>query len=62
MIAKASNDEPLPVYGQGLNVRDWLYVEDHCRILAVLEKVKLVKFTILAGIMKSQYRDSEDNS
>jgi dTDP-glucose 4,6-dehydratase len=30
MIQKASRNEPLPVYGQGLNVRDWLYVEDHC--------------------------------
>ena len=28
MIAKAMHDEPLPVYGEGLNVRDWLYVED----------------------------------
>ena len=30
MIANALNDKPLPVYGEGLNVRDWLYVEDHC--------------------------------
>jgi len=30
MIANALNDKPLPVYGQGENVRDWLYVEDHC--------------------------------
>ncbi|MDL2292410.1 dTDP-glucose 4,6-dehydratase [Acholeplasma sp. OttesenSCG-928-E16] len=30
MIYKALNNEPLPVYGNGLNVRDWLYVEDHC--------------------------------
>ncbi len=29
MIAKASNDESLPVYGDGLNVRDWIHVEDH---------------------------------
>ncbi len=41
MINNANHDEPLPVYGKGLNVRDWLYVEDHCRgILAVLEKGK----------------------
>ncbi len=33
MIANALNDKPLPVYGDGLNVRDWLYVEDHCRAL-----------------------------
>ena len=37
MIANALEDRPLPVYGDGQQVRDWLYVEDHCRgILAVL--------------------------
>lgn len=30
MIANALNDKQLPIYGDGLNVRDWLYVEDHC--------------------------------
>lgn len=30
MITHALNDQPLPVYGKGENVRDWLYVEDHC--------------------------------
>ena len=30
MIANALADKPLPVYGEGINVRDWLYVEDHC--------------------------------
>jgi dTDP-glucose 4,6-dehydratase len=39
MIANASEDQPLPVYGDGLNVRDWLFVEDHCEaLLAVLER------------------------
>ena len=39
MIANALEDRPLPVYGDGMQVRDWLYVEDHCRgILSVLEK------------------------
>ncbi len=38
-ITKALKDEPLPLYGDGLNVRDWLYVEDHCKaLLTVLEK------------------------
>ncbi len=42
MIANASQDKPLPVYGDGLNVRDWLYVVDHCEaILAVLERGRL---------------------
>ena len=41
MISNAMNDEPLPVYGDGKNVRDWIYVEDHARaILAVYEKGK----------------------
>ena len=30
MIINALDDRPLPVYGEGINVRDWLYVEDHC--------------------------------
>ena len=39
MIANAREDRPLPVYGDGMNVRDWLYVVDHCEaILAVLER------------------------
>jgi dTDP-glucose 4,6-dehydratase len=42
MIANALERKPLPVYGQGLNVRDWLYVEDHCEaIWAVIERGKL---------------------
>lgn len=36
MIANALNDKPLPVYGEGLNVRDWLYVEDHCRAIDMI--------------------------
>jgi dTDP-glucose 4,6-dehydratase len=39
MICNALNDEAIPIYGDGQNVRDWIYVEDHCRgILAALEK------------------------
>ena len=36
MIIKALNGEPLPVYGDGRNVRDWLYVEDHCRAVDMI--------------------------
>ncbi len=36
MIVKALADEPLPVYGEGINVRDWLYVEDHCRAIDLI--------------------------
>jgi dTDP-glucose 4,6-dehydratase len=39
MIANAREDRPLPVYGDGMQVRDWLYVQDHCEaLLAVLER------------------------
>jgi dTDP-glucose 4,6-dehydratase len=39
MISNALEDKPLPIYGDGMQVRDWLYVDDHCRaILAVLSK------------------------
>ncbi|MCB9833750.1 MAG: dTDP-glucose 4,6-dehydratase [Planctomycetes bacterium] len=41
MIANALEDRKLPVYGSGLNVRDWIWVEDHCRgVLLALEKGK----------------------
>ena len=33
MIINCLHNKPLPVYGQGLNVRDWLYVEDHCKAI-----------------------------
>ncbi len=36
MIANALENKPLPVYGNGLNVRDWLYVEDHCRAIDLI--------------------------
>ncbi|REJ75463.1 MAG: dTDP-glucose 4,6-dehydratase [Acidobacteria bacterium] len=39
MISNALNDEPLPLYGDGRNVRDWIFVTDHCEaILEVYEK------------------------
>jgi dTDP-glucose 4,6-dehydratase len=39
MLSNALNDEPIPVYGDGQNVRDWIYVEDHCRaILLALDR------------------------
>lgn len=36
MIINALRDEPLPVYGSGENVRDWLYVEDHCKAIDLI--------------------------
>jgi dTDP-glucose 4,6-dehydratase len=39
LLSNAMRDEPVPVYGDGRNVRDWIYVADHCRaLLAVLER------------------------
>ena len=39
MISNAIEDKPLPIYGDGMQIRDWLYVDDHCRaILAVIER------------------------
>ena len=50
MIANALNDKPLPVYGEGLNVRDWLYVEDHCRAIdMILENGKVGEVYNIGG-------------
>jgi dTDP-glucose 4,6-dehydratase len=39
MISNAIEDKPLPIYGDGMQIRDWLYVDDHCRaILAAIER------------------------
>jgi dTDP-glucose 4,6-dehydratase len=50
MILNAMEGKPLPIYGDGGNVRDWLYVEDHCRgILRVLEGGRLGEKYNLGG-------------
>ena len=50
MIANALRDEPLPVYGDGMNVRDWIHVEDHCRgLLAALERGRAGQVYNLGG-------------
>lgn len=36
MISRALNDQSLPVYGEGANVRDWLYVKDHCSAIDLI--------------------------
>lgn len=42
MIINTLSNKPLPVYGDGMNVRDWIYVEDHCEaILKVFEKGRI---------------------
>ncbi len=50
MIANATADKPLPVYGEGLNVRDWLYVEDHCKAIdLILEKGRVGEVYNIGG-------------
>lgn len=50
MIANALNDKPLPVYGKGENVRDWLYVGDHCvAIDLILHKGKVGEVYNIGG-------------
>ena len=50
MIANALAEKPLPVYGEGLNVRDWLYVEDHCAAIdLILEKGKVGQVYNIGG-------------
>ena len=49
-LTLVTSKQLLPVYGKGLNVRDWLYVKDHCYgILAVLEKGKVGEVYNLGG-------------
>jgi dTDP-glucose 4,6-dehydratase len=36
MIIRALNDQMLPLYGEGINIRDWLHVYDHCSALALV--------------------------
>lgn len=50
MIHNAMNDKPLPVYGDGLYVRDWIHVSDHCRgVLAALTRGRLGEVYNLGG-------------
>ncbi len=50
MIINALEDKPLPVYGDGLNVRDWLYVDDHCSAIdMILEKGKIGQVYNIGG-------------
>lgn len=52
MIVNALNDKPLPVYGEGLNVRDWLY-EDHCKAIDfILHKGRVDEVYNVGDIMK----------
>jgi dTDP-glucose 4,6-dehydratase len=51
MITNALDDMPLPIYGDGKQQRDWLYVEDNCRgILAVLERGRIGEIYNIGGL------------
>ena len=62
MISNAIEDKPLPIYGDGMQVRDWLYVDDHCRaILAVIERGRAGEIYNIGGQPGAgQYRCGED--
>ena len=50
MIHNAQNDKALPVYGDGMQVRDWLHVEDHCAaIWTVLQKGRVGEIYNVGG-------------
>jgi dTDP-glucose 4,6-dehydratase len=58
MIHNALKGKPLPVYGDGQNVRDWLYVTDHCEaILTVLEKGRLGETYNVGGLNEQRNLD-----
>ena len=58
MIVNALADKPLPVYGQGLNVRDWLYVEDHCKAVdLILQRGKVGEIYNVGGHNEKQNID-----
>ena len=52
MIANALADKPLPVYGEGINVRDWLYVEDHCKAIDLIIHKEMRNIDIVKLICK----------
>ena len=50
MITRAMAGQPLPIYGSGLNVRDWLYVEDHCEAIdLILERGQIGQIYNIGG-------------
>lgn len=58
MITHALAGKPLPIYGDGLQVRDWLYVEDHCRAIAtVLEKGRVGETYNIGGCNQRNNRE-----
>lgn len=58
MITNALEDKPLPIYGQGLNLRDWLYVLDHCKAIdMILQKGRVGSTYCLGADEEHRNRD-----
>jgi dTDP-glucose 4,6-dehydratase len=58
MILNAAEGKPLPVYGRGVNIRDWLYVEDHCEaIWAVIHKGRIGETYNVGGLSERRNLD-----
>ena len=58
MISNALEERPLPIYGDGMQVRDWLYVDDHCRaIIALLQKGRVGEIYNIGGSRSLPNRD-----
>jgi dTDP-glucose 4,6-dehydratase len=58
MIRNAMTDQPLPVYGDGRNIRDWLFVEDHCRaLLRIIEKGRSGEVYNIGGLSEMRNID-----
>ncbi len=58
MITHALSGKPLPIYGDGLQIRDWLFVEDHCRaIAAVLKKGRVGETYNVGGCNQRSNRE-----
>lgn len=55
MLTNAMSDEPLPVYGDGKNVRDWIYVDDHCRAVWLAYKIGKPGETYNIGARNEKY-------
>ncbi len=58
-ITNLMNDKKVPVYGDGLNVRDWLYVQDHCRAIELVLEQGQVGETYLVGGMDKDINNLE---
>lgn len=53
MITNLIDDKPIPIYGEGKNVRDWVYVEDHCRAIdLIIHKGKVGETYLVGGLTR----------